>query len=139
MGNCKVYFNDYQCLFSIHTFKIDVSTQTTHLTFAIYLRNVALNKPYKLCVYIFWCNITPNIIHNCYSGNIISYKCFSIFMNLMLCTSCMPGSHILEYHCICATCCRRVLGWVFPYLGMVGRFRGDDLDFGIFNLIGSLF
>ncbi len=30
-------------------------------------------------------------------------------------------------------------GGVLPYLGMVGRFRGDDPVFGISNPIGSLF
>ncbi len=30
-------------------------------------------------------------------------------------------------------------GRVLPYLGMVGRFRGDDPVLGIFNPIGSLF
>ncbi len=30
-------------------------------------------------------------------------------------------------------------GWVLPYLGMVGRFSGDDPILGIFNPIGSLF
>ncbi len=29
--------------------------------------------------------------------------------------------------------------YVFPYLGMVGRFRGDDPVFGISDPIGSLF
>ncbi len=29
--------------------------------------------------------------------------------------------------------------WVLPYLGMVGRCRGDDPCFGVFNPMGSLF
>ncbi len=30
-------------------------------------------------------------------------------------------------------------GWIFPYLGMVGRLRGDDPRFVMFSPIGSLF
>ncbi len=30
LTDCMDYFNDYHCLFSVNTFKIDVSTQITH-------------------------------------------------------------------------------------------------------------